>query len=567
MPRTTQLVKSRALDYWPVLACLVIGLIASLAVWQYEAASQREKGQIAFERSSQLVQEDLLDTMRAYGLFLRSGVGYFRSSETVTRDSWRQYVSDLDLATNYPGIQGVSFNSVFRTREEAEAFARTVRATDWPDYQLKPDGDRALYTPVLYLEPLNAKNERALGFDIYSEENRRDATDRAIATGEPAVTAKIRLVQEDDEGGEEKVQAGILVILPVYEQGVTLRSVSARRAAAEGLIVSVFRMGDLIESILAKPALNAENRVVVRLYDSSRPTPDAVMFDNAERAEDALFRTSQTFDVFGRDWTFEAFSTPAFEATVASSGPRVVLAIGLLITLLLTALAFAQAMRSRERALAADRLASSQSHVEFLLGEVNHRSKNMLGLVQAIARQTSAGDPKQFMSNFSKRLGALSANQDLMVKHSWKGIMLGELVRSQLGHFEDLIGSRILIEGRDVKVGSDAAETLGMAIHELATNAEKYGALSNEAGTVDIAWKVVKTDAGERLQLSWLESGGPPVTEPETTGFGSKVVNTMVKMKLDADVELRYEPSGFAWTVDCPLSSVTSSKAPLKQKA
>lgn len=561
----TRFLRSRAFDYWPVFACLVIGAIASVAVWQYELRSQHELGEIAFERKSELVREDLLDTMRAYGLFLRGGVGLFRSSDEVTRASWRRYVGDLDLTANYPGIQGVSFNAVFKTREEAEAFARDVRATDWADYELKPDGERDLYTPVLYLEPLSSKNERALGFDIYSEENRRTATDRAISTGEPAVTAKIRLVQEGPDA--EAAQAGILVILPVYDTSATLSSASGRRDAARGLIVSVFRMGDLMQSILDKPSLDADGLVTVSLYDSARPATDAVMFDNAANAGDALFETSRTFDVFGRDWTFNAYSTPAFEASVASNGPRLVLAIGLLVTLLLTALALAQAVRSRERALAAENLAKTQAHIQFLLGEVNHRSKNLLGLVQAIARQTSASDPGAFMTNFSKRLHALSANQDLLVKHSWKGVLLGDLVRSQLAHFGDLVDTRILIDGEDVAIGSGAAETLGMAVHELATNAEKYGALSNDSGTVDISWKIVSDGEEERLRISWLETGGPTVSRPERTGFGSKVVSAVVRMRLNADVELRYEPSGFAWNVDCPLSAAIETDTPAKQEA
>lgn len=566
MEKKNSLEKSKISDFWPVAACLIIGLVATFAAWKYEARSEQEKGQITFEQVSSLVQEDLKDTMQAYGLFLRGGVGFFRSNEQVTRARWRQYVSDLNLTQNYPGIQGVSFNAVLQTREAAEQFAQKVRETDWAEYRLKPEGIRDLYTPVLYLEPLNSKNEAALGFDIYSEENRRLATDRAIATGEAAATGKIRLVQESANSAEEKEQAGILVILPVYGQNLSLNSTSARRTATQGLIVSVFRMGDLMTSILNKPSLQANGMLSVGLYDGKAASENS-MYESQDKSEKALFRSSETLAVFGRQWTITAHSTPAFEQRVTSNGPFLVLVIGVLTTLLLTTLALSQALRSRERALTSDRLALHQNHVEFLLKEVNHRSKNLLGLVQAIARQTGAGDSPDFMQSFSKRLEALAANQDLLVKNSWSSLSLEALVRSQLAPFADLLDRRILIDGPEVLIESGAAETLGMAFHELATNAQKYGALSNSSGTIDIQWKILEHDGATRFELAWLETGGPKVLQPQRNGFGSKVVKSMVKMKLGADVALTYESTGFAWSMSCPYAAITGNGTAQAKKA
>src|SRR5215468_9188424 len=162
-----------------------------------------------------------------------------------------------------------------------------------------------------------------------------------------------------------------------------------------------------------------------------------------------------------------------------------------------------------------------QEHrITLLMREVNHRSKNMLSVVQAIARQTLAADPEDFLDRFGKRVEALAANQDLLVKNAWKGVDLNELVRSQLGHFEDLIGTRIELEGPALVISASAAQALGMALHELATNAGKYGALSGANGFVDIAWRVLRDQSSQEMFImSWRERCAHPITAPSKLGF------------------------------------------------
>ncbi len=182
-----------------------------------------------------------------------------------------------------------------------------------------------------------------------------------------------------------------------------------------------------------------------------------------------------------------------------------------------------------------------EDHISLLMREVNHRSKNMLTLVQAVARQTVAANPNDFIERFGERMRALAASQDLLVKNAWKGVDLDDLVRSQLAHFADLIGGRIELRGPPLFVSASAAQTIGMALHELATNAGKYGALSNDHGGVDLAWSIERNEGGEEtFILCWRERGGPPVTEPSTRGFGSTVICNIAESSLDAQVELDF---------------------------
>ncbi|HZV21991.1 MAG TPA: PAS domain S-box protein, partial [Hyphomicrobiales bacterium] len=202
--------------------------------------------------------------------------------------------------------------------------------------------------------------------------------------------------------------------------------------------------------------------------------------------------------------------------------------------------------------------------IRLLMREVNHRSKNILSVVQAIARQTVAANPEDFVERFGKRVEALAANQDLLVKNAWRGVVLHDLVLSQLAHFQDLIGTRIAVEGpTDVFVSASAAQSLGMALHELATNAAKYGALSDTDGHVEIAW-AIECDEQETQMfvMSWRERCAHPVKAPSKLGFGFSVISTMAQMALDAKVELDFPPEGLTWRLRCAASQAFAHTIP-----
>ena len=199
-----------------------------------------------------------------------------------------------------------------------------------------------------------------------------------------------------------------------------------------------------------------------------------------------------------------------------------------------------------------------EEKIQLLLKEVNHRAKNMLSVVQAVARQTIAGTAEDFIGRFEERVQSLAASQDLLVRNNWVGVDLGELIRSQLGHFQDLIGTRIELSGPLLLINASAAQTLGMALHELSTNAGKYGALSGEGGRISIEWSQGPGElGGEVFTMSWLERGGKPVSAPSRQGFGSTVLGRVVIDSLDAKVALEFEHMGLSWLLECPAANVS----------
>jgi PAS domain S-box-containing protein len=192
-----------------------------------------------------------------------------------------------------------------------------------------------------------------------------------------------------------------------------------------------------------------------------------------------------------------------------------------------------------------------ENQILFLMRESNHRAKNMLSLVQAIARQTAAGQPDDFIERFNERIRALAASQDLLVRNAWHGVDVDELVRAQLAHSAHLVGSRIAVDGPKLCLNAAGAQAVGPALYELATNAGKYGALSVATGRVDVRWRL----EGDIFIMSWTERSGPPVSPPERHGFGSTVVGSMVERSVGRKVELNYAPSGLVWRLTCPAAN------------
>ena len=193
-----------------------------------------------------------------------------------------------------------------------------------------------------------------------------------------------------------------------------------------------------------------------------------------------------------------------------------------------------------------------EAHIRFLMSEVSHRSKNLLAVVQAIASQTarSTRSPLQFAGDFSDRLKGLAASLDLLVTQDWRGVLAMDLVRSQVGHYGEPGGGRVAMSGPDLLLTPVAAQYLGMALHELATNAAKYGALSVPTGKVRIEWRLAGPQDARRFQMSWVESGGAPVSPPKATGFGRLVIERMAAEALQGEVTLEFARNGLRWHLD-----------------
>jgi PAS domain S-box-containing protein len=194
----------------------------------------------------------------------------------------------------------------------------------------------------------------------------------------------------------------------------------------------------------------------------------------------------------------------------------------------------------------------AEEHVRLLMNELNHRSNNLLTVIQAIARQTAnTADPKTFAERLSQRIAGIAASNNLLVSGKWQGVEVERLIDSQLSPFVDL-AARVVLDGPPLRLTPAAAQALGMALHELATNAVKYGALANERGKIRVHWLVTGEPATPEFRMTWSEQRGPPVSAPKRTGFGRTVMERMIAGSLGGTAALEFATTGIIWTFACP---------------
>jgi two-component sensor histidine kinase len=212
-----------------------------------------------------------------------------------------------------------------------------------------------------------------------------------------------------------------------------------------------------------------------------------------------------------------------------------------------------------ELAATFDQMARKRRHAEeqqrILLRELNHRMKNSFAAVRSIASQTlsHATDPKDFQRAFEGRLAALSRASTLLIAGNWRVADLRAVIEATLEPFRT--PDNLRLRGADVTLPSEMTLTLGLVLHELATNAAKYGAFSVPAGRVEIVWAVQADTAGPRLMLDWTEHGGPSVQEPERRGFGRALIERSVAYELDGRAELTFAPAGVRCHIEVPLGA------------
>lgn len=207
---------------WSLLAAgLIVSALAALHIKTgVERAAQRE-----FEYVCDQVGRRISHRLDAASLILRSGAAFLAASESVTREEWRTFTRRLEMEQHMPGIQGIGF-ALLIPREERDRHMQTIREEGFPDYQIRPPGERELYSSIVYLEPFSDRNRLAFGYDMLSEPVRRAAMEQARDGNAAALSGKVTLVQETDQD----VQPGSLLYVPVYRQGAPTETIEQRRA-------------------------------------------------------------------------------------------------------------------------------------------------------------------------------------------------------------------------------------------------------------------------------------------------------------------------------------------------
>jgi PAS domain S-box-containing protein len=306
---------------------LALVLMATAAVCTLVRQTTEEQIHQRFLYRAEQERSNILFRMEAHVQVLRGAAALFHASDQVDRQEWRDYIASLQLEKSLPGIQGVGFSLMIAPRDK-ESHERSIRAKGFPDYAIKPAGQRAQYSSIVYLEPFNGRNLRAFGYDMFSEPVRREAMEYARDYGEPALSSKVTLVQETDQD----VQPGFLIYVPVYHPSKPHTTTAERRAALLGFAYSPFRADDLMRSAISRDNKDVE----IELYDGEIG-PNRLLFDSHLENSNTIHGRQKVvlaIEFGGHQWSALFRSRPEFDSITASPLPMSIALIGTLIGLM-----------------------------------------------------------------------------------------------------------------------------------------------------------------------------------------------------------------------------------------
>ena len=308
------------------------GIGLALLAWHLSVHSIEDKAYIRFKYRTEEIKATILDRITIYENVLRGGVGLFASSEEVTRNEWHDYITSLQLARYFPGIQGVGYAEMISESDLPHHISK-MHSLGFKNYKIRPEGKRNLYSSIIYLEPFDYRNQRAFGYDMFSEPTRRAAMKRARDYGEIVLSGKVTLVQETSND----VQAGFLLYAPLYKKNRPLRTVEDRRNALLGFVYSPFRAGDFMKEVLP----SNDRSIQLEVYDGVKKSSETILYDtdNVLQANlstaDSKFTVEYFITVGYQNWTLIFYSGPDFYSQTEKWLPRIILAAGTIFSIFL----------------------------------------------------------------------------------------------------------------------------------------------------------------------------------------------------------------------------------------
>jgi two-component sensor histidine kinase len=527
----------------PLLIFLALAAITALSVFSIEAnARARERAQM--REYAQGLAAALDRSGSGFTSYLRAGAALFASVEEVSPDTFDSFVRALKLNTEYSGAEGIGWIPVLEARDVPAFLARTrIAQPAYPDIFPAPaKGSTGRVAPVAMFAPATALNRRALGYDMYADADRAAAMAEAELNLRPAASGRIILLQETSG-----TAPAFAIYMPVFRMGSGPGADVERRLA--GFVYTPFRAREFLDAAVDRAG---QGRFGVRLYDGEVSTGHLLVADSiADAARDTVAQ-----DVTIADRKLMLVVEHA-DRQVLSSLSMVTLVFGLALASLLMLLARLLTQQAFEDQARLAFFEEQHSIRNSLTRELNHRVKNTLANVLSILSLTRrrASGLDDFADSLEGRIRALSATHDLLTVTDWGTTPIRAVIEAELQHFRVALGDAILLDGPELELAPNDALSFGLAVHELATNAAKYGALSVPGGQVTIRWQRGEDPAAETewAEVEWQETGGPPVATERRRGFGTELIEKVVAHELRQPVTLDFAPTGVRCVLRVPV--------------
>lgn len=299
-------------------------ILIIVSVWYFSERYFFNQAQNKFEHYVNQEANTLKNRLQEYENTLHSGVGFFEASDEVTRTDWYRFVKSINLKRYCPGIQGMGYSMVIPP-SKLDMTIDKIRREGYTSFDIKPKGQRELYTAIVYLEPLDRRNKAAIGYDMFSEPVRREAMERARDSGKPTLSGKVTLVQEIDKN----IQAGVLMYLPYYAEDTNIDTLENRRKELLGYVYAPFRMGDFIKANFTHNAI-----MNIEIYDGAKREEKNLLYTSNNTSTYASeHHAHRIIDVGGRSWHIYYSSTADFDAHNNSLYPILFAMLGLIMYL------------------------------------------------------------------------------------------------------------------------------------------------------------------------------------------------------------------------------------------
>ncbi|GAB2896830.1 hypothetical protein GCM10027046_27910 [Uliginosibacterium flavum] len=313
----------------PAALALAVSLGVTGLLWQHEQTLAEQNLHARFDDSLRDTTSRIVQRMSAYEQMLRGVQGYHAGSAQIDRKEFTAYIDSLQLGADFSGIQGVGLITLTPAAGK-EALSARMRAQGFPDYTIKPAGEREVYAAIVQVEPFSGRNLVALGFDPYTDPVRREAMDAARDAGAPRITRKLQQVldRQPDEG------PSFILYAPLYRHSAATDSVALRRANIVGWVYAPVRLAELMGSLYGE----AETDVAIRLFDGITAEPAAQFFSTHPDSPPARMHTREYLEVGGLSWTVEARALSGFEARFGSKDAGIIAISGVCLSLLLAML-------------------------------------------------------------------------------------------------------------------------------------------------------------------------------------------------------------------------------------
>lgn len=526
-----------------------LGIAAAVFVWSANGRAERTRFDAVVDEAVARIDA----RFRQHMTLLDATIAYFEAdARAVSAGRFAQFVDNFSIEWRHPGLLALGYAPLLDGRRPFGPDALRV-SDDAPPFGIWPDSDQPWRAPIVLIEASDGTGAETLGFDMYSDPVRREAMEAAAQVRGQYASRRLQLAG-GAAGAAGAGEPSFVVFAPTYGATVGRLSAAGPRDRPTGFVFAKFRVGDLFRATVEIPPVLALH-VTAREADAPASDPIFVSAPPANGFYPRDLEATRRLTIAGREWLLSFRPTAEFGRASAQSVALFLGGLALICAAALTASLRADAREAAASAELAEARRRSLIEKDLLLREMQHRIKNSITRILAIARQTAASAPDlpSFSASFTERLRAMASAQDMLTRSKWQSVELRALLNQELSQvFGRELGSRPMT-GPDVLLNETAAQALGLTFHELATNALKYGGGPEAGGAIGIGWTIEPGAAGERLVLDWTEAGATCVSPPATTGFGTKLIDSSIRMELGGTVERDWRPQGLAIRLAVPL--------------